>query len=153
VLKRAFPAWDEHMTKFTYDKFKNVFDKTDMVAVEQRLADLRSNAPLPRITHVNRSITLRSIDSLDTRRNLESKFLAFDVVHCIGIVFSMFALPFFVGFDLEANVGLLLLEGFIVLESIVFVIVNILIYRRLENQLQGWLEVYYANGLVHDVLA
>jgi hypothetical protein len=133
VLKRAFPAWDEHMIKFTYDKFKNIFDKSDMAAVEQRLAELRSNAPLPRMTHINRSLTLRSIDSLDTRRKLESKFLILDLLHCLGIVFSMFALPFFVGFDLEADVGLLLLEGLVVVESIVFFVANALIYRRLQN--------------------
>jgi hypothetical protein len=130
VLKKAFPEWDGHMIKYTYDKFKNIFDENDMVTVERRLEELRSAAPLPRVTSINRSLTMRNIESLEARLSLEQRFLAFDIIHTVGLVFSMFELPFVVGFDLDPSPVLLTIDGLLVLEGIVFVALSFVIYKR-----------------------
>jgi hypothetical protein len=96
---------------------------------------------------------MRSLDSLEDRLSLEQKFLPFDIAHCIGLVFSMFALPFFVGFDIEPMAALLAVDGLLVVESIAFVVLNLVIYKRQEKKWYNSLQLYYQNGLVHDIVA
>lgn len=83
------------------------------------------------------------------------KYIFVDIIHLTLIVYSSFALPLIVGFDLKIEGGLLGLEIACFIESFIYLMYNIFkIYETTGvNSLKHVLRVYYRSGLVFDLIA
>jgi hypothetical protein len=84
---------------------------------------------------------------------LEHKIIIFDIIHIVGIIYSMYALTFIVGFDLPPYLPLLIIESIVILESICYFVLNFLMYIKIGKKFKTALKVYYQNGMLCDMVA
>lgn len=161
MLFQAFPYWKRNIESIAEMRMKRTFNSTSPDDINTQCKGIFSklqNSPFSFIRYTIRSEKLiaekiYNINSLANRKS--SIFIYF--LHFLLILCSSLYLPFHIAFKAKENVVIISIEGFIIVESLVFFFLNFDgSMLKAHNRKKGILEIgkfYWNTHAFEDIMA
>lgn len=160
MLLQAYPEWQGLLYRHASERMCDTFRTYDLKTAEERYIRVTTkytDNPDQYIKSKKR-IEAALAPRLQAFLNLPNdENFCIEVIHLLLIIYSCFAIPFQIGFDIKLSVFLIIIDGLCVIESVVFVFAksrpSILKEGYRKMSLVEILRYYYNNNLINDILA